>query len=61
MHTWKDTAAITLECYVEYILNDQEYHELGTEVWLLIKIQDSWKMAWRAVVKNEAVSDMALT
>ncbi len=55
IHIWKNTAVVSIDYYVEYVLNDTLYKENGKEFWTLQDKDNSWKMVWRAVVMNEEV------
>ncbi len=50
---WDQTAMVSIEYYIEYQMNHENYREKGTEFWTLHKEKDSWQMLWRAMVKNE--------
>ena len=47
INSWRDSASVLLEYYVEYELNETEYHELGK------KIQDKFK----EVIENPEIWD----
>lgn len=55
IHTWNNTAMVTLKYYVEYEMNNKHYKEKGTEFWTLNKLNESWRLVWRALINNEEI------
>ena len=53
INIWNSTAMVVLEYYVEYEIEEQVYKENCTECWTLVNQSEKWKLAWRALVKNE--------
>lgn len=55
IHTWDSTAMVSIDYYIEYETNNARYKEIGSEFWTLIEHRNSWKLVWRAMVRNERV------
>lgn len=56
IHSWNQTAMISIEYHIEYDMGNRDHKEQGTEFWTLNKQQNNWKLIWRAMVKNEKVN-----
>lgn len=55
IHTWHQTAVISITYYIEYVMSNKTYKENGKEFWTLSRQNDSWQMVWRAMVENKNI------
>jgi len=56
INVWAQTAMVSIDYYIEYEMQNNNYKEKGTEFWTLIEYNDTWKLVWRAIAKNEKLN-----
>ncbi|MEM1001047.1 MAG: nuclear transport factor 2 family protein [Bacteroidota bacterium] len=53
INTWLQTAIISIDYLIEYLMKGKKYREMGKEFWTLSREKDGWKMVWRVMVANK--------
>ena len=56
IHTWNETAVITIDYVIAYEMGHIVYNELGKELWTLKKQAGKWVLIWRALIKSEPLA-----
>ena len=47
---WGDTAVASLRFEIDYEMNDTDYHELGHDLFVLVRRNTKWLAVWRTMI-----------